>query len=87
MKTALELVQELRTLSTVDPHIGMGGPEVYVSKSLLADAADRLEAASIRGRWEEHHSGGCWCSACGRWVPYSHKPRYCENCGARMNLA
>lgn len=35
--------------------------------------------------WIEHHSGGCQCSACGNWVPYSHKPERCEKCGAYMD--
>lgn len=37
------------------------------------------------GYWIDHHSGGSFCSACKRWVPYSHHPKYCETCGARMD--
>lgn len=41
---------------------------------------------SIRhGRWIPHHSGGCSCSACNRWTPFSHGTKYCENCGAKMD--
>ena len=36
------------------------------------------------GYWIDHHSGGSFCFACKRWVPYSHHPKYCETCGARM---
>jgi hypothetical protein len=35
--------------------------------------------------WIEHHSGGCQCSACWNFVPYSHKPERCEKCGAYMD--
>lgn len=38
------------------------------------------------GTWIIHHSGGCVCSACKRWLPFSHKPKYCENCGTKMDL-
>lgn len=37
------------------------------------------------GYWIYHHSGGSFCFACKRWVPYSHHPKYCETCGARMD--
>lgn len=46
-------------------------------------AADVVEVR--HGYWIDHHSGGSFCSACKRWVPYSHHPKYCETCGARMN--
>ena len=46
-------------------------------------AADVVEVRY--GYWIDHHSGGSFCSACKRWVPYSHHPKYCENCGARMD--
>ena len=47
-----------------------------------APAADVVEVR--HGYWIDHHSGGSFCSACKRWVPYSHHPKYCETCGARM---
>jgi hypothetical protein len=44
------------------------------------------DVAKVRhGYWIDHHSGGGFCSACKRWVPYSHHPKYCETCGARMD--
>lgn len=50
---------------------------------------DTFPAASVaevkNGYWIDHHSGGSFCSACKRWVPYSHHPKYCETCGARMD--
>lgn len=50
---------------------------------------DTFPAASVaevkHGYWIDHHSGGSFCSACKRWVPYSHHPKYCETCGARMD--
>ena len=46
-------------------------------------AADVVEVR--HGYWIDHHSGGSFCSACKRWVPYSHHPKYCETCGARMD--
>ena len=46
-------------------------------------AADVVEVR--HGYWIDHHSGGSFCSACERWVPYSHHPKYCETCGARMD--
>lgn len=46
-------------------------------------AADVVEVR--HGYWIYHHSGGSFCFACKRWVPYSHHPKYCETCGARMD--
>ena len=50
---------------------------------------DKIPAADVvevrHGYWIDHHSGGSFCSACKRWVPYSHHPKYCETCGARMD--
>lgn len=44
------------------------------------------DVAEVRhGHWIDHHSGGSFCSACKRWVPYNHHPKYCETCGARMD--
>lgn len=44
------------------------------------------DVAEVRhGYWIDHHSGGSFCFACKRWVPYSHHPKYCETCGARMD--
>lgn len=62
------------------------GTDAYFQiKSILfgLKAADVVEVK--HGYWIDHHSGGSFCSACKRWVPYSHHPKYCETCGARMD--
>lgn len=44
------------------------------------------EVEAIRhAAWIEHHGDGRHCSACGNWVPYSHKPERCEKCGAYID--
>lgn len=56
------------------------------TKDILLESISAADVASVvHGKWIEHHSGGCQCSACSKWVPYSHKLRWCENCGARMD--
>ena len=51
----------------------------------IVDAQPTADVVEVRhGYWIDHHSGGSFCSACKRWVPYSHHPKYCETCGARM---
>ena len=62
----------------------MGTDSYFQIKSILfgLKAADVVEVR--HGYWIDHHSGGSFCSACKRWVPYSHHPKYCETCGARM---
>ncbi len=50
------------------------------------DGKPTADVVEVRhGYWIDHHSGGSFCSACKRWVPYSHHPKYCETCGARMD--
>ena len=63
----------------------MGTDSYFQIKSILfgLKAADVVEVR--HGYWIDHHSGGSFCSACKRWVPYSHHPKYCETCGARMD--
>lgn len=55
----------------------------------MHEQVDSLPAADVvevkHAYWIDHHSGGSFCSACKRWVPYSHHPKYCETCGARMD--
>ena len=52
----------------------------------IVDAQPAADVVEVRhGYWIDHHSGGSFCSACKRWVPYSHHPKYCETCGARMD--
>ena len=55
----------------------------------VMEYVENLPAAEVvevrHGYWIDHHSGGSFCSACKRWVPYSHHPKYCETCGARMD--
>ena len=52
----------------------------------IVDAQPTANVVEVRhGYWIDHHSGGRFCSACKRWVPYSHHPKYCETCGARMD--
>lgn len=52
----------------------------------LIDSLPAADVAEVRhGHWIDHHSGGSFCSACKRWVPYNHHPKYCETCGARMD--
>ena len=57
--------------------------EVAITCVNQTPAAEVVEVR--RGYWIDHHSGGSFCSACKRWVPYSHHPKYCETCGARMD--
>lgn len=63
-------------------------PEL-LSKEDTMHCIDSLPAVDVvevkHGYWIDHHSGGSFCSACKRWVPYSHHPKYCETCGARMD--
>lgn len=58
-------------------------PEMSETEFDAFPAADVVEVR--HGYWIDHHSGGSFCSACKRWVPYSHHPKYCETCGARMD--
>ena len=52
----------------------------------IVDAQPTADVVEVRhGYWIDHHSGGSFCSACKRWVPYSHHPKYCETCGACMD--
>ena len=63
--------------------------QAHIKASLttrLIDAQPAADVVEVRhGYWIDHHSGGSFCSACKRWVPYSHHPKYCETCGARMD--
>lgn len=63
----------------------MGTDSYFQIKSILfgLKAADVVKVR--HAYWIDHHSGGSFCSACKRWVPYSHHPKYCETCGARMD--
>lgn len=58
-------------------------PEMSETEFDAFPAADVVEVK--HGYWIDHNSGGSFCSACKRWVPYSHHPKYCETCGARMD--
>ena len=58
-------------------------PEMSETEFDTFPAADVVEVR--HGYWIDHHSGGSFCSACKRWVPYIHHPKYCETCGARMD--
>ena len=52
----------------------------------IVDAQPAADVVEVKHNyWIDHHSGGSFCSACKRWVPYSHHPKYCETCGARMD--
>ena len=89
MKEYIERAPLLERLSKVkmDEH-GFGlavqfGIDHAINCIKEAPAADVVEVK--HGYWIDHHSGGSFCSACKRWVPYSHHPKYCETCGARMD--
>lgn len=43
--------------------------------------------ANIRGHWIIHHSGGFFCSVCGRWIPDYEKPLFCQHCHSEMDLS
>ena len=57
--------------------------EVAITCVNQTKSADVAEVK--HGYWIDHHSGGSFCSVCKRWVPYSHHPKYCETCSARMD--
>ena len=82
-KAYIDLCKALSQKSKICP--GANEPTVKDVFALVmhVPAADVVEVR--HGYWIDHHSGGSFCSACKRWVPYSHHPKYCEKCGARMD--
>ena len=79
MKEYIEKAVALEALSKSGVTCNMRAHKIVAS----IQAADVVEVK--HGYWIDHHSGGSFCSACKRWVPYSHHPKYCETCGARMD--
>ena len=79
MKEYIERAVALEALSKSGVTCNMRAHKIVAS----IQAADVVEVR--HGYWIDHHSGGSFCSACKRWVPYSHHPKYCEKCGARMD--
>lgn len=75
-------MESILGLTIADPAVAQYADTVYYNLQRLP-AADVVEVR--HGYWIDHHSGGSFCSACKRWVPYSHHPKYCETCGARMD--
>ena len=75
-------MESILRLTIVDPAVAQYADAVCYNLQRLP-AADVVEVR--HGYWIDHHSGGSFCSACKRWVPYSHHPKYCEMCGAHMD--
>lgn len=83
-----EYIEKAMAFATLVDFPGELSPE-NIGLAVARKAIDALPAADVvevrHGYWIDHHSGGSFCSACKRWVPYSHHPKYCETCGARMD--
>lgn len=85
MSDYIERATAIEAFTEAEREADCPGADFPVIKRILANlpAADVVEVR--HGYWIDHHSGGSFCSACKRWVPYSHHPKYCETCGARMD--
>lgn len=66
-------------------HTSFGGVSHAVIAGQIIDEAPTIDPVK-HGRWTANPKGGCNCSVCRKWTPWSKKPKFCEECGAKMDL-